>query len=151
MTLIDRLAGRWEGDGAGHYPTISPFGYVERLTFTQLADRPVLHYVQRSWDRDGGAPLHSETGYLRVDGAAVELVIVQPTGFAEVHHGHVADGGAIDFGITTLGRTATALAVETIRRRWVVQRDRMVTELWMTYGGVVDGHHLRAELHPVDD
>lgn len=148
MSAAERLPGVWRGDGEGSYPTIAAFRYREELEFARLGDRPIISYVQRTWHADGGRPLHGECGYLRLDGDRVELLIAQPTGFAEIHHGR-DDGGAIDFGVTVFGRTATALPVQTARRRWSLAGERLVTELWMTYGGVVDGHHLRAVLEPV--
>lgn len=147
MTLLELLPGVWTGEGAGHYPTIAPFPYRERLQFTRLGDAAVLEYAQRTWHGETGEPLHRETGYVRVDQRRLELLVVQPTGIAEVHHGHV-DQDVVEFGVTTLGRAATALQVETVRRRWSVRADRMIVDLWMTYADVVDGHHLRAELRP---
>lgn len=145
-SLLELLPGVWEGPGDGHYPTIEPFGYREQLSLWRLGDKPVVAYAQQTWHGRTGDGLHRECGYLRVDGDRVELVVAQPTGFAEVHHG-VYDGTAIDFGITAFGRTASALRVQTLRRRWEISGDRLVTELWMSYAGVVDAHHLRSELH----
>lgn len=145
MTLLDALAGTWEGPGEGHYPTIDPFGYHERLTFDRLPGKPILAYAQRTWHAVTDEPLHTEAGYVRVDGPRVELVIAQPTGFAEVHHA-VDDGGTCAFGITALGHTASALDVATVRRQWVVGGDLLIVDLWMTYAGVIDGHHLRSQL-----
>lgn len=150
MNLVDRLPGVWRGDGEGHYPTITSFGFREELTFTRLGDKPVVGYTQRSWHHDDGRPLHVECGYLRTDGPRVELVLAQPTGFTEVHHGH-GEGDVVEFGITDFGRTATAQPVQTLRRRWALDGDRLTCDLWMTYDGVTDGHHLRSVLHRVDD
>jgi len=148
VSLTDRLPGVWRGHGEGHYPTIATFGYREEVTFARLGDKPIISYVQRTWHLDDGRPLHGECGYLRLDGDRVELLIAQPTGFAEVHHGRDG-GGVIDFGITAFGRSATALPVQTVRRRWAGEGDDLVVELWMSYSDVVDGHHLRAVLAPV--
>lgn len=148
MSLLTVLPGTWEGTGEGHYPTIEPFGYREQLTFTQLPGKPILAYVQRTRHADTDEPLHAECGYVRVDDDRVELVISQPTGFAEVHHAR-GDDGVYAFGVTALGRTATALRVATVRRHWVVSDDLLVVDLWMSYAGVVDGHHLRSELRRV--
>jgi hypothetical protein len=142
-SLLDALAGVWQGRGDGHYPTIAPFEFAEQLTFTPLPGKPIGDYRQRSW-REDGTPLHVECGYLRVDADRVELMIAQPTGFVEVHHGRF-EHSTVEFGITALGRSATALAVATIRRRWQVTDDRLTTDLWMSYGDVIDGHHLRAD------
>jgi hypothetical protein len=146
MSLLDVLPGVWEGAGEGHYPTMEPFAYREQLTFAQLVDKPILGYAQRTWREGTAAPLHAECGYLRVDGDHVELVVAQPTGFTEVHHGRGSDG-VYELGLTAFARTATALRVDTVRRRWEIDGGDLVVDLWMSYAGVVDGHHLRARLH----
>jgi hypothetical protein len=145
MTLLDALPGVWEGPGEGHYPTIEPFAYCEQATFRRLGDKPILSYVQQTWRAGTDEPLHAECGYVRVDGDRVELVIVQPTGFTEVHHGAGVDG-VYELGLTAFGRTASALRVDTLRRRWDLRDDELVVDLWMSYAGTVDGHHLRAHL-----
>lgn len=145
MSLLDVLPGVWAGPGDGHYPSIEPFGYREQLTFTRLGDKPILSYAQRTAHAQTGAALHTECGYLRVDDERVELVVAQPTGFAEVHHGMAADG-IVDFGITVFGRSATALEVRSVRRRWQLGSSRLTVDLWMSYGDGVDEHHLRSQL-----
>lgn len=147
MTPLAALPGVWEGPGEGHYPTIEPFGYREQLTFTRLGGKPILHYAQRTWHADDDRPLHVECGYLRTDGDRVELVVAQPTGFTETHHGRV-EGGVIDFGLTAFGRTATARPVQTLRRRWALVDGGLHVDLWMSFAGAVDAHHLHAELRP---
>jgi hypothetical protein len=124
---------------------MEPFAYREHLTFTRLGDKPILSYAQRTRRAGTDTPLHTECGYVRVDGDRVELVIAQPTGFTEVHHGAGADG-VYELGLTAFARTATALQVDTVRRRWELRGDDLVVDLWMSYGGVVDGHHLRSQL-----
>jgi hypothetical protein len=143
--LLATLPGVWRGDGDGHYPTMEPFAYREELTFTRLPGKPIVGYAQRTWRAGTDEPLHAECGYVRVDGRRAELVIAQPTGFAEVHHAVGVDG-VYPFGVTALGRTASSLAVDTVRRRWELRGDTLIVDLWMSYAGVVDGHHLRSEL-----
>ncbi|MBW3606058.1 MAG: FABP family protein [Actinobacteria bacterium] len=149
MNLLDVLPGVWEGPGDGHYPSIEPFGYREQLTFMRLPGKPIIDYRQRTAHAETGVGLHVECGYVRVAGDRVELLVAQPTGFAEVHHGTLRDG-VIEFGITVLGRSASALEVASVRRRWAVGADRLVVDLWMSYGGSIDEHHLRAQLRRTD-
>lgn len=144
------LVGTWHGEGAGHYPTIADFRYREEVTFGHDG-RPVLRYAQRTWRLDGDQPMHVEAGYLRapVDGR-VELVVAQPTGLTEIAammlearvRGMVLDGAR-----ATLGRSASAMPVHDVRRRLELDGDELRYDLWMSYAGHDDVHHLRAVLH----
>ncbi len=144
------LVGTWRGEGEGAYPTIDPFRYREEVEFAHDG-RPVLAYRQRTWRIDADTPMHAETGYLRgpIDGH-VELILAQPTGFGEVATLAVAeDAGALvlDGARTVLARSASAKPVEDVRRRFRLDGDTMHYDLWMTYAGHADTHHLRAVLH----
>ncbi|MDP8978827.1 MAG: FABP family protein [Actinomycetota bacterium] len=152
MAGVDRpntlgaLLGRWQGPGEGHYPTIEPFRYVERVSIEPVAGKPVLSYRQRTWRPDTRTPMHSEIGYLRPAGDdRVELLLVQPTGFAEVHVGRF-DGHVLDLELASLARTPTAKHVRSVRRRFVVDDDVLAYDLWMAYADVPQTHHLHAEL-----
>ena len=82
-TSLAPLLGTWRGSGAGDYPTIEPFAYVEELTFTNWG-KPFVAMVQRTRDATTDEPLHVETGYLRPQpGGVVELVVAQPSGILE--------------------------------------------------------------------
>jgi hypothetical protein len=144
------LVGVWRGTGEGLYPTIAPFTYREEVTFGHDG-RPVLRYSQRTWRSADDTPMHVETGFLRapVDGT-VELMIVQPTGFAEVALLRVIeDAGqvALEGARATLTRAPSAKDVLDVRRRFELDGDELRYDLWMTYAGNVDEHHLRAVLH----
>jgi hypothetical protein len=147
------LIGTFEGDGRGDYPTIDPFRYRERVVFSEHG-KPFLTYQQHTWHPDTAAPMHTEVGYLRVPGAAaddptgttrVELVVAQPTGIVEVDEGTL-DDGVLTLATTTLGRTATAKDVRSVRRTLALHGDLLVYDLWMAYAHVPDTHHLHAEL-----
>ena len=56
------LLGTWRGGGAGHYPTIEPFEYVEEISFVHVG-KPWLLYTQRTRHAVEDRPLHAETGY----------------------------------------------------------------------------------------
>ena len=84
------LLGTWRGGGQGHYPTIDPFEYTEEVTFGHVG-KPFLAYSQRTKGIDG-APLHAECGYWRPTGdRGLELLIVHPSGIAEILVGEVAE------------------------------------------------------------
>ena len=99
----------WRGEGAGHYPTISPFAYGEELTFSHpnpakvrccvssytaqpaaLTTRrqPVVAYSHKTWRAADKTPMHAESGFLRIqaDGTA-QFACAQATGIAEASHG----------------------------------------------------------------
>ena len=84
------LLGTWRGGGRGDYPTIEAFEYTEEVTIGHVG-KPFLAYSQRTKGADG-APLHAESGYLRPAGeAGLELLVVHPSGIAEVLVGDVTE------------------------------------------------------------
>ncbi|GGI07832.1 UPF0678 fatty acid-binding protein-like protein [Egicoccus halophilus] len=145
------LVGTWAGAGEGHYPTIDRFTYTEQVTFTHVG-RPFLAYAQRTTSPATGLPMHAETGFLRVVGSddparpAIELVLAHPTGVAEVEEGSLADG-VLELATTTVGLTATAKPVRSLRRRFVLDGDVLAYDLWMAHADTPETHHLRATLH----
>lgn len=154
LGALAALVGTWSGEGEGHYPTIPPFSYRETVVFSAAAGRPVLAYSQRTWRAGTDEPLHGESGWLRgqLDGGA-ELVVAQPTGFAEasVLALREEDGALVlDGGRTPLLRTPAARPVVDLRRRFVLAGDELRYDLWMTWAGHEDEHHLRAVLHRAD-
>ncbi|OAH63997.1 fatty acid-binding-like protein [Dietzia cinnamea] len=150
LTPVTAMLGTWRGDGAGSYPTIEAFSYTEEITFTDVG-KPFLHYIQRTW-APTGAPMHTETGFLRVpaDGVA-EFVLAQPTGQTELCEGRIlaeADALVLEFDSRVVG-SATAKEVVTTRRRYETVGDRMITTFAMAAVGRPLTHHLRSDLRRV--
>lgn len=139
------LIGSWSGGGAGDYPTIEPFRYLETVTFGH-AGKPFLVYQQHTRHPESGAPMHTEIGYLRPVEEGVELVLAQPTGLAEIHVG-AWDGDALELHTREVARTPTAKEVRSVHRRLAVDGDTLVYDLWMAHAATPETHHLRAELH----
>ena len=142
------LIGDWRGEGAGHYPTIADFAYRESVRFGHVG-KPFLAYEQRTRHPDTGAPMHAETGYLRVTAAGVELVLAHPTGIVEVEEGAIetaADVVTFELRTSTVGRTATAKDVRSLRRRFVLDGDTLRYDVWMAHADTPETHHLAALL-----
>ena len=138
------LAGKWHGRGHGDYPTIEAFEYREKVGFRPAPFKPFLMYRQHTEDLDG-APLHSETGYLRMTPEGPELVIAQPTGLTEVHVGRLT-GHTLEFHSTAVLATPTAKPVSEVARRITVEGDTLSYTLDMAYRDVPLTLHLEAVL-----
>lgn len=139
------LLGTWQGRGAGDYPTISPFAYEEEVVVDHVG-KPFLTYRQRTWDPDTGAPMHSETGYLRIPAPGrVEFLVSHPTGIVEVEEGEL-DGTILRLATTTLGTASTAKDVRSVRREFRLGDDVLDYDLWMAHAATPETHHLRARL-----
>lgn len=144
------LLGTWQGRGSGEYPTIEPFDYLEEVTFSHVG-KPFLIYGQKTRAATDGAPLHAETGYLRVPQAGhVELVLAHPNGITEIEVGtYATDGATIEVEMTTtqIGLTPTAKDVTSLGRRIRLDGDELSYSLQMGAVGQPMQHHLGAVLH----
>lgn len=149
IAILAPLLGTWSGRGSGDYPTIDDFGYLEDVTFGHVG-KPFLSYTQRTRSQDG-APMHAESGYLRVPAAGrAELVLAQPSGVTEIDEGTVtADGGilVIELASTCVGLTSTAKEVLAVQRSIRVDGDELNYTLRMGAMGLPLQHHLTATLH----
>ncbi|MEV0765864.1 peroxynitrite isomerase [Nocardia sp. NPDC050435] len=144
------LLGTWRGAGHGEYPTISPFDYVEEISFGHLG-RPFLTYRQRTRAADGSRPMHAETGYLRCPRPnQLELILAHPTGITEICEGGltVEDGELrMEFDSTSIGLSSTAKSVTALGRSLRVAGDTIDYTLRMAAVGEPLRHHLAATLH----
>jgi len=149
VVVLAPLLGTWVGSGSGEYPTIEPFEYVESITFTHVG-KPFVAYTQRTRHPDTGAPMHAETGYLRVPlPGSIEIVMAQPTGLAEIYEGAVVGGDAplvIDVRSTSINATSTAKEVTITERTISVTGDQLHYTFRMAAVGQPLQHHLSATL-----
>lgn len=109
------LVGRWAGQGKGLWPAHPVFRFREEVTFTATG-KAFLTYQQRTYALDDGRGLHVECGYLRaVGGQQVEFLIVQPTGFTEIHTGTMTPHG-LSLQLADLSPSPSALPVTDLHR-----------------------------------
>jgi THAP4-like, heme-binding beta-barrel domain len=150
IAVLAPLLGTWEGQGAGEYPTIEPFGYVEEVTFGHVG-KPFLSYAQRTKASDDGRPLHAETGYVRVPAPGrVEWILAHPTGITEIQEGTLSIDEArieMELSATSIGLTATAKDVTALGRSVRVDGDVLTYTLRLGAVGQPLQHHLAATLH----
>lgn len=142
---IGALLGTWRGEGAGSYPTIDSFSYLEEVTFGH-AGKPFLAYSQKTRSAATGLPLHAETGYWRlIDGRRVEVVLAHPTGILELLVGtYIAN--VFDLSSQAVTRSPTAKSVTATRRRFELIDGELHYEVSMAAVGKPMTHHLSAVL-----
>ena len=150
LAAVSGIVGTWRGEGSGEYPTIDSFQYTEEVTFTDVG-KPFLHYLQRTWS-PAGAPMHTETGYLRVlAGNAVEFVLAQPTGQTELAQGPLesaTDGFTCSLR-SQIVNSASAKQVDTTERFLELSGDTLSTRFAMAAVGLPMTHHLSSVLRRI--
>lgn len=61
LQALSPLLGSWAGRGAGKYPTIRPFEYLEEVVFAHVG-KPFLTYTQQTRAVADGKPQRSPVG-----------------------------------------------------------------------------------------
>lgn len=149
MTAIDHplgfLVGTWEGVGAGEYPSVPGFSYVEVLEIG-LSPKGFLTHSQRTRHVTEGTPMHAELGYWRTVGAGhVELVLAHPSGVTEICEGTV-DNHVVHVRSVLVGCATTAKPVQSLERWYSVEGDVLRYRLSMGAMGLIHQPHLVGEL-----
>ncbi|MDP7702731.1 peroxynitrite isomerase [Mycobacterium sp. TY815] len=149
LAALAPLLGTWVGRGAGEYPTIEPFEYLEEAVFTHVG-KPFLVYGHKTNAVADGRPLHAETGYLRVpQPGRLELVLAHPSGITEIEVGtYEVTGPVIEIELATvdIGLTPTAKEVTALSRSFRIDGDELSYSLRMGAVGQPEQHHLSAVL-----
>lgn len=149
LQALAPLVGTWAGRGAGEYPTIQPFEYLEEVVFSHVG-KPFLAYAQKTKGVVDGKPLHAETGYLRVpEPCHVELVLAHPSGITEIEVGTYSVTGdriEIELSATSVGLTPTAKEVSALGRSFRVDGGQLSYSVRMGAVGQPLQHHLAAVL-----
>ncbi|MCV7032558.1 peroxynitrite isomerase [Mycobacterium sherrisii] len=149
LEALAPLLGTWAGRGAGEYPTIAPFEYLEEVVFSHVG-KPFLVYAQKTKAVSDGAPLHAEAGYLRVpEPGCLELVLAHPSGITEIEVGsyRVRDGVIdLELATTSVGLSPTAKEVSALGRSFRIDGDELSYSVRMGAVGQPLQHHLAALL-----
>jgi hypothetical protein len=150
LAALAPLLGTWSGQGAGKYPTIPPFDYLEEVVFAHVG-KPFLTYGQKTKAVADGKPLHAETGYLRVpQPGQVELVLAHPSGITEIEVGtYSVTGDLIEMQMSTtaVGLTPSAKEVTALGRSFRIDGDELSYTVRMGAVGQPLQDHLAAVLH----
>lgn len=150
LAALAPLLGTWSGQGAGKYPTIPPFDYLEEVVFAHVG-KPFLAYGQKTKAVADGKPLHAETGYLRVPQPGhVELVLAHPSGITEIEVGtYSVSGDVIEMqtATTAVGLTPSAKEVTALGRSFRIDGDELSYTVQMGAVGQPLQDHLAAVLH----
>lgn len=150
LEAVAPLLGTWAGQGAGKYPTIQPFEYLEEVVFSHVG-KPFLAYAQKTKALVDGKPMHAETGYLRLPGPGrVELVLAHPSGITEIEVGtYSAVGDCIEIALATtnVGMTPSAKEVTALSRFFRIEGDELSYTVRMGAVGQPLQDHLAAVLH----
>ena len=150
LAALAPLLGTWSGQGAGKYPTIPPFDYLEEVVFAHVG-KPFLAYGQKTKAVADGKPLHAETGYLRVpQPGRIELVLAHPSGITEIEVGtYSVTGDVIEMQMSTtaVGLTPSAKEVTALGRSFRIDGDELSYTVQMGAVGHPLQDHLAAVLH----
>ncbi len=158
LVPISWLIGVWAGAGVVGYPSMdSDLRFGQEVEFSHDG-RPFLSYRSRTWllDDDGERirPLASETGYWRMPAdpqsgtAEIELLLVHPTGFAEIYLGSIT-GASIRLHTDLVARTSTAKEYSAATRMYGLVEGDLLWVMEMAAMGRPLGAHASARLKRV--
>ncbi|XP_051154252.1 peroxynitrite isomerase THAP4-like isoform X1 [Leptopilina boulardi] len=94
LKSISWLEGTWstKSSGKGQFPTISPFEYNEKMSFSSLG-QPMFNYKSETWNPETKKPLHLETGFLKIipNTNKINFLLAHNFGLTTIEEGEVCD------------------------------------------------------------
>ena len=145
--------GDWHGFGVVGYPTMTESRFEQEVSFSHDG-RPFLSYTSRTWlvDDDGARvrPSATETGFWRPGEKErdVEVLLVHPTGVAEVYVGEVVFR-KIELQTDLVARTHTAKELSANHRLYGLVEGDLAYAVDMAAVGQELQPHFSARLKPV--
>ena len=138
--------GRWEGEGRGLWEAEPPFRYRETLAIEAVPNRALLRLTQRATVLASGDLSHSEVGFLRLlPDQLVELMVVVPAGYVEIHTGRLQDG-ALVLTPQTISRSPTARPLRLVQRTLELNHDLLRNVVGIAVGNEEVSKHVESWL-----
>jgi hypothetical protein len=138
--------GRWEGEGRGLWEAELPFRYRETLAIEAVPNRALLRLTQRATVLASGDLSHSEVGFLRLlPDQLVELMVVVPAGYVEIHTGRLQDG-ALVLTPQTISRSPTARPLRLVQRTLELNHDLLRNVVGIAVGNEEVSKHVESWL-----
>lgn len=142
--------GRWQSTSAQIVDSAKPIEYKEQLQFS-FTGQPLLTYRARSWNPSTKAPMHFESGFLRIKPTTNELSLVTAHNFGVtiVEEGTVNGGNEIVLKSTKLGRMSFAKPPEVLQINRTYTFDEQTSELKLATDMATSTNPLRRHLNAV--
>jgi hypothetical protein len=138
--------GRWEGEGRGLWEAEPPFRYRETLAIEAVPNRALLRLTQRATVLASGDLSHFEVGFLRLlPDQLVELMVVVPAGYVEIHTGRLQDG-ALVLTPQTISRSPTARPLRLVQRTLELNHNLLRNAVGIAVGNEEVSEHVESWL-----
>jgi hypothetical protein len=138
--------GRWEGEGRGLWEAELPFRYRETLAIEPVPNRALLRLTQRATVLASGDLSHFEVGFLRLlPDQLVELMVVVPAGYVEIHTGRLQDG-ALVLTPQTISGSPTARPLRLVQRTLELNHDLLRNAVGIAVGNEEVSKHVESWL-----
>ena len=138
--------GRWEGEGRGLWEAEPPFRYRETLAIEAVPNRALLRLTQRATVLASGDLSHFEVGFLRLlPDQLVELMVVVPAGYVEIHTGRLQDG-ALVLTPQTISGSPTARPLRLVQRTLELNHDLLRNVVGIAVGNEEVSKHVESWL-----